>query len=72
VLLTIAAIAGLLAWKWELQAGLLSVAALALQALTIHGSHKYHLVLLAMATPGLLFCIDWLVRRHAFSGGHVR
>ena len=62
-LLTIAALAMLLAWRWELQAGLLSLAALAMQAVLIHGSHTYHLVLLTMATPGVLFCLDWFVRR---------
>ena len=63
VLLTVAAFALLFAWRWELGGGLISLAALALQAALIRGSHTYHLVLLIMAIPGVLFCADWLVRR---------
>jgi len=62
-LLTIAALAMLFAWRWELAAGVISLAALGLQAILIRGSHSYHVVLLTMAIPGALYCLDWLLRR---------
>ena len=63
VLLTIAAFALPFGWRWELPSALLSLAALALQAALIRGSATYHRVLLTMAVPAVLYCLDWLVRR---------
>jgi len=63
VLLTTAALAMLFAWRWELIAGAISLAALGVQAILIPGSHTYHVVLLIMAIPGTLYCVDWLLRR---------
>jgi hypothetical protein len=62
-LLTIAAFALPLGWRWELPSALISLAALALQAALIRGSATYHRVLLVMAVPAMLYCLDWLVRR---------
>ena len=62
-LLTIAAFALPFGWRWELPSALLSLAALALQAALIRGSATYHRVLLTMALPAVLYCLDWLVRR---------
>jgi hypothetical protein len=64
-LLTIAAFALPFGWRWELPAGLLSLAALALQAALISGSTTYHRALLTMAAPAILYCLDWLVRRES-------
>jgi hypothetical protein len=46
-----------------LPSALISFAALALQAALIRGSATYHRVLLTMAVPAVLYCLDWLVRR---------
>jgi hypothetical protein len=62
VLLTVAAFALPFGWRWELTSGLVSLCALALQALLIRGSNTYHVVLLLMAMPGALYCLDWLFR----------
>jgi hypothetical protein len=66
-LLTIAAGALLLVWKWELEAGLVSLAAVALHALMIPGSPQYHRALMVMATPGVLCCLDWFAQRAVFA-----
>lgn len=60
VLLTVAAFALPFGWRWELPSGLLSLSALVLQAVLIRGSGTYHVVLLLMAVPAALYCLDWL------------
>lgn len=64
-LLTAAVIAMVLAWRWELPAAIFSLAALGVHAAIIHGSQTYHRVLLTMAVPGVLYCVDWFVRYRA-------
>ncbi len=61
-LLTMAVVTLIFGWWWEWQAGLLSLAALAIHAALIHGSRTYHRVLLVIATPAILFCLDWAAR----------
>jgi hypothetical protein len=61
--LSIAALALLIAWRWELQGALVSLAALGVQTVLIPGSPTYHRVLLTMAVPGVLYSLDWFVRR---------
>lgn len=62
-LLATAALALLAAWRWELAGALVSLGALAVDAVTIRGSRTFHLALLSMAIPGILYCADWLARR---------
>lgn len=63
VLLSIAAFALPFGWRWELESGVVSLAALALQAALIRGSPTYHRALLTMSVPAVLYCLDWFVRR---------
>jgi hypothetical protein len=62
-LLATAALALLAAWRWELAGALVSLGALAVDAVTIRGSRTFHLALLSMGIPGILHCADWLARR---------
>ena len=53
----------LLAWRWELPGAGLSLLSLAgFTALITFNRHTVHLVL---ATPGILFLLDWLLRHNA-------
>jgi len=63
VLLTVAAFALPFGWRWQLSSGVISISALALQAALIRGSNTYYRVLLLMALPGMLYCLDWFLRR---------
>lgn len=61
-LLTVGAFALLFGWRWELQAGLISLAALVGQAILFRGDAGYYLFLIAMAIPGIMLCLDWVIR----------
>ena len=63
LLLATAVIAMLIAWRWELLGGAISLAMLGVVALFIRGSATFHRSISVMAIPGVLYCIDWLVRR---------
>ena len=59
-----AGVAGMLiAWRWELPGAIVSLAALAVFSALIHGTARFHLIILAMTVPGILYCVDWLMRR---------
>jgi len=61
VLLACAMAALLLAWKWELPGALLSLATLA-AFLVVARMHRSDTAMLA-AAPGVLFLVDWILRR---------
>ena len=63
VLMTTACFALLVAWRWEWQGAAVSLIALALVAFLIRGSHTFHLALLVMALPGMLYASDCLAHR---------
>ncbi len=56
----------LLAWKWELPGALASLAALAILVPVVRVD-RYEIVLMS-ASPGLLYVVDWLVRRKQHNG----
>src|SRR5690242_19976672 len=60
VLMTTACAALLVAWRWEWQGAAVSLMALVLVAFLIRGSHTFHLALLVMALPGMLYALDCL------------
>jgi hypothetical protein len=65
VLMTTACTALLFAWRWEWQGAAVSLAALGLVAFLIRGGQTFHIVLLVMALPGMLYAADWLAHhRH--------
>jgi hypothetical protein len=66
-LLTLGVAGMLIAWRWELTGAVVSLAALAVFSVLIHGTAKFHIIILAMMIPGILYCADWLVRRGRFS-----
>jgi hypothetical protein len=58
MVLLFGAVAGmLLAWKWEFPAALISLFALGAFAAVVHMQN--HLVLAILATPNILFLVDW-------------
>jgi|SRR5215469_263079 len=63
VLMTLACLALLGAWRWELPGALISLAALAVIAVMIRGSTTFHRSLFIMSLPGILYCLDWLAHR---------
>jgi hypothetical protein len=65
-LISIGCIATLTAWRWELPSAIVSLIALTAFAMIIHGNPGFHLMVLAMCVPGLLYLLDWLA--HAVSG----
>jgi hypothetical protein len=60
VLMTTVCFALLVAWRWEWQGAVVSLMALVLVAFLIRGSSTFHLALLVMALPGMLYAVDWL------------
>lgn len=71
VLITVACLAPLLAWKWELEAALLSLAALAAWVPIVNfRMDRAGGTLAVMAVPACLFLLDWAVRKAV--GGPVR
>src|SRR5437868_5864202 len=58
----------LLAWRWELPGALLSLASLA--AFTAVIAFRRHTVHIVLALPGLLFLVDWLLRRRPAENHH--
>jgi hypothetical protein len=63
VLMTTACLALLVAWRWEWQGAAVSLSALGLVAFLIRGSNTFHLALLMMALPGMLYAADSLAHR---------
>lgn len=61
LLCAIGCLAPLLAWKWEMEGALLSLAALA--AFVVIVGLKSTSIAAVMSTPALLFLGDWLLRR---------
>lgn len=61
LLCAIGCLAPLLAWKWELEAALLSLAALA--AFVVIVGMRSTSIAAVMSIPALLFLGDWLLRR---------
>jgi hypothetical protein len=61
VLLTAACAGMLIAWRWELPGAALSLASLVAYTVLIQMSR--HTVIFVMAVPGILFVVDWLLRR---------
>ena len=61
-LFSVACLSVLLGWKWELQAALISLAALTAFALIVQ-TNRYEPLAIA-AVPGLLFLTDWFMRHH--------
>ena len=53
----------MLAWRWELPGAGLSL--LSLAGFTLLITFTRHTVHLVLATPGILFLADWLLRRRA-------
>lgn len=70
-LTTIACIALLIAWRWELAGAMLSLACLMAFAMLIQGGSTFHAAILVMATPGILYVIDWFVRRESAARHHA-
>ena len=76
MVLLFGAVAGmLLAWKWEFPSALISLFALGAFAAVVH--MRNFDVLVIAATPGILFLLDWKLRRfHSTpipgAGGHFR
>jgi len=60
-LCAIACLAPLLAWKWEFEGALLSLAALTAFVIIVQ-FHNYKL-LAVMSVPAVLFLADWLLRK---------
>jgi len=65
----------LLAWKWEFPSALISLLALGAFAAVVH--MRNFGVLVIAATPGILFLLDWKLRRFhctpiPTAGGHFR
>ncbi|GEM_PF-3455009 len=60
-LCAIGCLAPLLAWKWEFEAALLSLSALAAFVFVVE-FHNYRL-LAVMSIPAVLFLADWLLRK---------
>jgi hypothetical protein len=60
-LLSLACLAPLLAWKWELEGALLSLSALA--AFVVVARMRDMGVVAVMGVPAVLFLGDWLLRR---------
>ena len=58
-LLSTACLTVFIAWRWPLPGGLLSLAALAAFVLVVHLQQP--LVAAVIATPGMLYLLDWLV-----------
>ena len=58
-LMTTACAALLIAWRWEWQGAAASLISLTLIAFLIRGSNTFHLALLAIAVPGVLYGADW-------------
>lgn len=61
VLCSIACLAPLACWRWQLEGAALSLAALA--AFTAVVQFSRYDVLLVIAMPALLFLLDWVIRR---------
>jgi hypothetical protein len=62
-LLTLVIVAMLAAWKWELPGALVSLGTLAAWVYIVNMQRLG--IVAVMATPGLLFIADWLLRREA-------
>ena len=62
-LATTACAAMLVAWRWELTGAILSLASLGAFAALIRGGHTFHMVIVVMAFPGILYALDSLARR---------
>jgi hypothetical protein len=62
-LLSTACLALLVAWRWELLGGVLSLAALAAFAVVIQPPHPWILGLVVL--PGVLYLADWSAHRSA-------
>lgn len=60
-LLSIACLTVFVAWRWELLGGLLSLAALGAFVLVVRLQQP--LVIAVIAIPGMLYLVDWLLRR---------
>ena len=61
VLLATTCVGMIVAWKWELPGAALSL--LSLGAFTLLITFNRYTVHLVLATPGILFLADWLLRR---------
>ena len=65
-LMSTACAALLIAWRWEWQGAGVSLTALMLIAFLIRGSQTFHVALVLMAVPGVLYAADWAAhQRHA-------
>jgi len=60
-LLTATCIGMLLAWRWELPGAVISLASLV--AFTLLIQMRQHAILFVFVAPGILFLVDWFVRR---------
>jgi hypothetical protein len=58
----------LIAWRWELPGAILSLTSLVAFTLMIRMGN--HAVLFVFATPGILFLVDWVIRKAAMSPRH--
>jgi len=72
VFIATACAAMFVAWRWELPGALLSLLSLGAFAALIRGDRTFHLAILVMAIPGLLYSLDWLARRGHAGRSHVR
>lgn len=64
VLITIACLSPLLAWKWEMEAAVLSLAALAAWVTIVQFRlDRGAKVVAVMAVPACLFLLDWAVKK---------
>jgi hypothetical protein len=63
ILVTVSCASLLIAWRWELVGSIVSLTCLAAFAILIPGGHAFHMVLLAMAAPGVLYVLDWAMSR---------
>jgi hypothetical protein len=60
-LLTATCTGMLVAWRWELAGATISLVALLAFTLLVRMGH--HAILFVFAVPGLLFLVDWVLRR---------
>lgn len=60
-LVSIGCLSPLLAWRWELEGALLSLASLAAFFALVH--FRNYSVLAVMSVPAVLFLADWVLRR---------